>query len=68
MEALISLENAILRSAFANTISHKRAMLKIFYAEYTRSVLDIPSHPESTMDPPWLGQEKNFQHVLSGSE
>ena len=48
---------------FANTVFHKRAMLQIFYAEYTESVLDIFSFPESNVDPPWLNQEKYFLHV-----
>ena len=43
------LKNAILRLEFTNTIFHKRAMLLIFYAEYTASVLEILSYPESTM-------------------
>ena len=40
-------------------------MLQLFYAEYTESVLDILSYPESNMEPPWLGQKKNFQHIVS---
>ena len=44
--------NAILRLVFANTVFHKTAMLQLFYAEYTESVLDIPSYPESTLGPP----------------
>ena len=39
---------------------HKRAMLQVFYAEYTESVLDTLSCPESN-----IGQEKNFQNVVS---
>ena len=57
------LENAILRLVFANTVFHKRAMLHIFYTEYTQSVSGILLHQESTMGPSWLGQEKNFQNV-----
>ena len=37
-------------------------MSLIFYAEYTESVLDILSDPESSMGAPWLGPEKNFQN------
>ena len=37
------------RSGIANTAFHKRAMLLIFYAEYTESLVDILSYPESTM-------------------
>ena len=44
--------NAILRLVFANTVFHKTAMLQLFYAEYTESVLDTPSYPESTLGPP----------------
>ena len=42
-----------------------RTMLQIFYAEYTESVLDILSYPESTVGPPWLGQEKHLQNAGS---
>ena len=56
------LEHASLRLAFTTTVFHKRALLQRFYAEYTESVLDILSYPESNMGPPWLGQEKKFQN------
>ena len=46
---------------FVNEVFLKRAMLLIFYTEYTESVIDILLPPESTMGPPLLGQEKNFQ-------
>ena len=46
-------------------VFHKRAMIQIFYAEYTESVLDILSYRESTMGPPWLGLEKNFKIKVS---
>ena len=36
-----------------------------FYAEYTESVLDYPSYAESTVGPPWVGTEKNFQDGVS---
>ena len=55
------LENITLRLAFANTVLHKKERLQIFYAEYTKSVLEILLYPESTMSPTWLGQEKNFE-------
>ena len=61
MEVLIWLENTILRLAFANTVFHKKERLQIFYAVYTKSALDILLYPESTISPPWLGQEKNFK-------
>ena len=35
------LENAIMRLAFANTVSHKRVVLLSFELEYTESLLDI---------------------------
>ena len=60
MEVLRWPENAILTLVFVNKVFHMKAMLLIFYAEYTKSVLDILLHPESTMGPPWLGPEKNF--------
>ena len=43
-----------LRFGFANTVFHKSAKLQIFYAEYTASILDILSYPESTMGPSWF--------------
>ena len=65
MEGLTWLGNASLILVFANTVFHERAMLQIFYAEYTESVIEILSYPKSTMGPPWLSQEKNFQNVDS---
>ena len=65
MEILLWLENVILRRNFANTAIQKRAMLQIFYAEYTENVLNILLYPESSMGRPWLGQENNFQNVSS---
>ena len=47
--------NSFLRLVFATIVFHKRVMLQLFYAEYTESVLDILSYPESTMCPPSLG-------------
>ena len=47
---------------YSNKIFHKRAMLQIFYAECTESMSDILSYSESTIGPPWLGQETNFQN------
>ena len=41
MKVLLWLENTNYKLAFANTVFHKRAMLLIFYAEYTKSVLEI---------------------------
>ena len=46
---------------FANKVFHKKAILLIFYAELTGSVIDVLSNLESTTGPPWLGPEKNFQ-------
>ena len=45
--------------------TNNRAILLIFQVEFTKSMLDILSYPESTMGPPWLGQVKNFQNVGS---
>ena len=39
----------IFRLAFGNIVFDKRAMLLIFYAEYTESVLNILSYLKSTM-------------------
>ena len=50
----------LLRLVFANIAFHKSAMLQPLYTECTESVLDIPSHPASTIGPPWLGLEKIF--------
>ena len=49
-----------LRLGFANIAFHKSAMLQPLYTECTESVLDIPSHPASTIDPLWLESEKTF--------
>ena len=46
---------------FDISLFHKGAMLLIFYAEYTESVLDSLLYPESTMGPPWLAQGKIFK-------
>ena len=46
---------------FTHTVFHKKAMLLIIYTEYAESVLDIFSHPESTIGAPWSGPEKSFQ-------
>ena len=45
-----------------NTIFHKRAILLILKAEFTESVLTL-SCTKSTMGPPWLDPEKNFQSI-----
>ena len=50
-----------LRFAFANTVLHKRATLLVFYAEYTKSVIEIFLYPGVTKGPPWLDQEKSFK-------
>ena len=49
-----------LRLVFANIAFHKSAMLQLLHAECTESMSLIPSHPASTIGPPWLGSEKNF--------
>ena len=37
----------------------------IFQAELTGTMRDILFYSESSMGPPWLGQEKSFQNVGS---
>ena len=51
MKALRWLENAAFRLDFANTAIHKRAMLLIFYTDYTESVLNILTYLECAMGP-----------------
>ena len=41
---------------------NSRAMLLIFLAELTESVLDILSYPEFTIRPTMVEPEKNFQN------
>ena len=53
--------NVTLRTVFGNTLFHIRAMLLIFYTEYTESVVDSALYPQSTMGIPCLGTEKSFQ-------
>ena len=55
-------EKAILRFVFANTILHKRAILLVFYAGFTESVIETLPYLESTMGAPRLGPEKHFQN------
>ena len=57
LEVLIRLENAILNLVIANN----RAILLIFSAEFTKSMLDTHSLPESTVGSPWLDLEKDFR-------
>ena len=54
IEFLLWLENAILNLVFAN--SHVTYLLSRVY----RSVLDIPSYPESTIRPTMVGPGENF--------
>ena len=51
--------------AFANTVFHKKAILLIFEAEVTESMLEIILYTESNMGPPWLGSKKVFQNRSS---
>ena len=53
-KALRRLEDAILHLVLANN----RAILLIFQAEYTETMLDILSYPESTIRSTMVGQEK----------
>ena len=52
--------NPILNFDFANTVCNKGGILLIFEAEHTKSVLDILSHPESTVGPIMAWPEEKF--------
>ena len=59
-EVLGWMENAMLNLAFP----YNRAMILIFkeeFAEFADFLLDIPLHPESTKDSPWLGPVINIR-------
>ena len=49
MKALRWLENAILGLDFANTVFYKSTILLNFEVEFTESVLDKPSYPQSLL-------------------
>ena len=49
------------RTVFGKTLFHMRAMLLIFYAEYTESVVNLLLYPQPTMGSSCLGPERNFQ-------
>ena len=49
-----------MRSVFANTVSHKIAVLLGFELELTESLLDILSHPKSTIGTTMVGLEEKF--------
>ena len=55
-QVLRRLENAILNVTLANY----GVILIIFYTEFTESVLDVLSYPESTIRPTMVGPEKTF--------
>ena len=57
IELLIWLDNAMLNVVFTNN----RAILLLFQAEFTESMLNTLLYPQSTMGPPWLGLEKFFK-------
>ena len=44
-----------MRLIFANTISHKRAVLFSFALEFTESLLDILSYPKCMIGPTMVG-------------
>ena len=46
-------------------LAHHRASLLIVQIEFTESVLDIFSYPDSSIRPTMVGPEKNFQNVGS---
>ena len=52
------LENAIIILIFANTISHKRAVLFSFELEFTESLIDILSDPKFMIGPIMVGLEE----------
>ena len=58
MMALRWLINVVMSLILAN----RRGTLPINEAEFTESVLEIFSYPDSTICSPWLGKEKNFQN------
>ena len=58
MKALIWLENAILGLVFANAVFYRSTILLIFEAEFTESVLDKLSYPESNIKPTLVGPEE----------
>ena len=60
MKALRWLENVILELVFANTAFYKSTILKIFEAEFTESVLDKLSYPDSTIRPALVGPAEKF--------
>ena len=57
--ALRRLENATLKFDLAYTAFHLRAILLIFEAEFTESVLRIPRIQSVLYGPPWLDPKKN---------
>ena len=60
IKALRCLENGILKLVSASTVFHKRAILLIFEAEFTESVLDFLSYPESNLGLTMVGPPKKF--------
>ena len=51
-----------MRLIFANTISHKRAVLFSFALEFTESLLDILFYPKCMIGPIRLGLREKFQN------
>ena len=49
-----------MRLAFANTVSHKRAVSLSSELEFTESLLGILSYPKCTIAPTMVGFEENF--------
>ena len=60
VKALRWVENAILGVVFTNTAFYKSTILLIFEAEFTRSMLDKLSYPESTIRPTLVGPKEKF--------
>ena len=54
------MENTILGLVFANTVFYRGTILLIYEAEFTGSVLDKLSYPESTIRPSLVGAEEKF--------
>ena len=54
-----------MKLVFANTVSHKRAVLVSFLSDFTQSLLDILSYPKCTIEPTVVGLEENFRNKSS---
>ena len=57
MRAFRWLKNGILKLVFASAVFHKSAILPIFEAEVSESVLNILFYPEFTLGPTMIEPE-----------